>query len=139
MADAVYSRDQVERWQEKLEKIAVLPRTTFTKKQVVEELIDVIEKALAMRSYDEVAKELAADGLDISAGSLKQYVSKFRRSQKATVGTAGRKRVARARKDGSNKHSAEKAGADRAAQAEAQKKVATNRTPNGFLEMAEDL
>ena len=139
MADAVYSRDQVERWQEKLEKIAVLPRTTFTKKQVVEELIDGIEKALATRSYDEVAKELAADGLEISAGSLKQYVSKFRRSQKATAGATGRKRVARAKKDGSNKHSAEKADADMSAQPKSQEKVATNRTPNGFLEMAEDL
>ena len=137
MADAVYSRDQVERWQQKLEKIAVLPRTTFTKKQVVEELIDTIEKALATRSYDEVAKELAADGLDISAGSLKQYVSKFRKSKKATAGATGRKRVARVKKDDANKHLAEKAGANKAAQA--QKKVATNRTPNGFLEMAEDL
>lgn len=98
MADAVYSRDQVERWQEKLEKIAVLPRTTFTKKQVVEELIDTIEKALATRSYDEVAKELAADGLEISAGSLKQYVSKYRRSHKTTRPVAtGRKRATKAK------------------------------------------
>ena len=94
MADAVYSRDQVEQWQEKLEKIAVLPRTTFTKKQVVEELIDVIEKALETRSYDEVAKALEADGLEISAGSLKQYVSKFRRACKTTRSVAtGRKRA----------------------------------------------
>ena len=84
MADAVYSRDQVERWQQKLEKIARLPRTTFTKKQVVEELFDGIEKALETRSYDEVAQALAADGLDISAGSLTQYVSKYRRSHKTT-------------------------------------------------------
>lgn len=139
MTDAVYSRDQVERWQEKLEKIAVLPRTTFTKKQVVEELIDVIEKALTMRSYDEVAKELAADGLEISAGSLKQYVSKFRRSQKAKPVGAGRKRSAQAKKENSAKRSNEKAEADKSARIKSQKKAAANRTPDGFLEMAEDL
>lgn len=139
MTDAVYSRDQVDRWQEKLEKIAVLPRTTFTKKQVVEELIDTIEKALTTRSYKEVAEALAADGLDISEGSLKQYVSKFRRSQKTKSVAAGRKRTARAKKNNSNQHSAQKSGANKSAQAQAQKKVASNRTPNGFLEMAEDL
>ena len=99
MADAVYSRDQVERWQQKLEKIARLPRTTFTKKQVVEELFEGIEKALETRSYDEVAQALAADGLDISAGSLTQYVSKYRRSHKTTrpVGT-GKKPATKAAK-----------------------------------------
>lgn len=139
MTDAVYSRDQVERWQEKLEQIAVLPRTTFTKKQVVEELIDTIEKALDTRSYDEVAKALAAEGLDISGGSLKQYVSKFRRSQKTKSVATGRKRVARAKKDGSTQHSAKEKDVDTSVRAKAQKTVATNRTPNGFLEMAEDL
>lgn len=99
MADAVYSRDQVERWQQKLEKIARLPRTTFTKKQVVEELFEGIEKALETRSYDEVAQALAADGLDISAGSLTQYVSKYRRSHKTTRPVAiGKKPATKAAK-----------------------------------------
>lgn len=96
MPEAVYSRDQVEQYQQKLEQLSQLPRTTFTKKQVVETLMDAIEKALLTRSYEEVAAGLKEEGLDISAGSLKQYVSKLRRAQKAVAGTAGRKRAAKA-------------------------------------------
>lgn len=148
MAEAVYSREQVEQWQEKLERIAELPRTTFTKRQVVEALIVSIEKALETRSYDEVAKALEADGLEISAGSLKQYVSKFRHSHKAAAGAAGRKRVARTKKDSSNgaratgtaKVAAKKGAARRdAPQVKAPQVEPTNRTPDGFLEMPEDL
>ena len=38
MAEPVYSREQIEQWQQKLEEIAQKPRTTFTKKQAVEAL-----------------------------------------------------------------------------------------------------
>ncbi|MEO0707579.1 MAG: hypothetical protein AAF050_18200 [Cyanobacteria bacterium J06649_5] len=80
MTDVLYSREQVEAWQQNLEKIAQLPRTSFTKKQAVEALIKDIEAALKNRSYQEVAKTLKKDGLDITAGSLKQYVTRYRRS-----------------------------------------------------------
>lgn len=140
MADDVYSREQVERWQEKLEKIALLPRTRFTKKQVVDELIDTIEKALETRSYDEVAKELAADGLDISAGSLKQYVSKYRRSHPSTKPMAtGQKRAMKAKKDSSNGQLPNKAAEDDSSQAEPQVTGTANEKPKRFIGMAEDL
>ena len=58
MAESVYSREQVELWDRNLDEIASRPRTTFTKRQVVEELIDTIEKALTTRSYAEVASSL---------------------------------------------------------------------------------
>lgn len=135
MADAVYSREQVERWQEKLEKIAVLPRTTFTKKQVVEALIVSIEKALETRSYEEVAQELAADGLEISAGSLKQYVSKFRRSHKTKPVVTGRKRTAKEKKEG-GKHQAHQ---EDAARAQVNLEKAASRKTRRFVEMDEDL
>ena len=96
MAEAVYSRKQVEQWQQKLEEIAAAPRTTFTKKQVVEELIDTIEKALETRSYLEVAEGLKDWGLDISEGSLKQYVSRYRRSRRPKAASSGRKQTTRA-------------------------------------------
>jgi hypothetical protein len=98
MAESVYSREQVDSWQQKLEEIAQLPRTTFTKMQVVEALIDTIEKALEARSYEEVAEGLKDWGLDISAGSLRQYVTRYRRSHKSSAVSAGRKRVTKAKK-----------------------------------------
>lgn len=95
MAEAVYSRKQVEQWHQKLEEIASAPRTTFTKKQVVEELIDTIEKALETRSYLEVADEMKDWGLDISEGSLKQYVTRYRRTHGAKA-SSSRKRTTQA-------------------------------------------
>ena len=80
MAEVFYSKEQVDRWQKNLEEIAQEPRTTFTKKQAVEALIETIEMALLTRSYDEVATGLKEWGLEISAGSLKQYVTRYRRS-----------------------------------------------------------
>ena len=93
MADALYSRDQVDDWQQRLEVIAQQPRTTFTKRQVVEELFDTIEQALETRSYQEVADSLADWGLDISEGSLKQYLARLRKAQK-TKASSSRKRTA---------------------------------------------
>ena len=95
MAEPVYSRQQIEQWQRKLEEIAQKPRTTFTKKQAVEALIDQIEKALTTRSYEEVAAGLKSWGLEISAGSLKQYVTRHRRAHKTGGKTASRKRAAK--------------------------------------------
>ena len=80
MAEPVYSREQIEQWQQKLTDIAQLPRTSFTKKQAVEELIDTIEQALKTRSYREVAAGLKDWGLDITEGSLRQYVTRYRRA-----------------------------------------------------------
>lgn len=79
MVELTYSRQQIESWQSKLEEIASLPRTTFTKRQAVEELIDTIEMALLSRSFGEVAESLSEWGLDISEGSLKQYVTRYRK------------------------------------------------------------
>ena len=93
MAEPVYSREQIEQWQQKLEEIAQKPRTTFTKKQAVEALIEQIEKALTTRSYEEVAAGLKSWGLEISAGSLKQYVTRYRKAHKTGGKAASRKRV----------------------------------------------
>lgn len=82
MAETVYSLEQIEQWQETLEVMAQKPRTTFTKKQAIEALMDTLEKALETRSFQEVAEGLAEQGLEISAGTLKQYVSRYRRENK---------------------------------------------------------
>lgn len=82
MAETVYSKEQIEQWYTNLEEIALKPRTIFTKKQAVEALIVPIEKALKTRSYAEVAKGLEAWGLEISEGSLRQQVSRYRRAHK---------------------------------------------------------
>ena len=89
MAESVYSREQVELWDRNLDEIASRPRTTFTKRQVVEELIDTIEKALTTRSYAEVASSLGEWGLEITEGSLKQYVSRYRKSSRAKAACGG--------------------------------------------------
>ena len=112
MADALYSRDQVDDWQHKLEVIAQQPRTTFTKRQVVEELFDTIEQALETRSYKEVADSLEDWGLDISEGALKQYLARLRKARKTKAASAGRKRSAQTQKSVASSGQVEKRADD---------------------------
>ena len=158
MAEQTYSRTQVESWQSQLEEIAVLPRTTFTKRQVVEELIDTIEKALSTRSYAEVAESLSEWGLEISAGALKQYVSRYRGSLKrghsgsgkkrrspASTATAGKKSAGKAGKqvvDGTANQSAARVGSRTAVKGNKDRDVAAESRrvkPGRFLDMPDDL
>lgn len=107
MTQSLYSRTQVEEWQATLVEIADKPRMTFTKKEVVEELIDTIELALKKRSYREVADELNKKGLDISEGSLKKYVSQYRRahSTEPTAAKVIHSKPAKAKRKSSGKRS----------------------------------
>lgn len=75
----IYSIEQVNVWGTQLKDLAKKPRTRFSKKQVVEALIDEIEEALEAHPYEEVAENLKEWGLNIAAGSLKQYVNGCRR------------------------------------------------------------
>ena len=141
MAEALYSREQVELWQKNLEEISQQPRTTFTKKQVVEELIDTIEKALLMRSYDEVASGLKEGGLDISAGSLKQYVTRYRRANPSKASANSRKRSDKSKPKKKATGAAAKAG--QAAVTEREKETSANKQgdhtkPARFIGMAEE-
>ena len=143
MAEDLYSKEQVEEWQQNLEAIAQKPRTTFTKKQVVEALIDTIEQALETRSYDEVADGLKEWGLDISEGSLKQYVTRYRRSHKSTAASSSRKRSGKSKKKGSAA-SASFQTDSAAVTAEADKGKSKEKTtagskPGRFVAMDEDL
>lgn len=92
MTETVYSREQVDEWSSKLDELAEKPRTRFTKKQVVEAMIEKIEKALTTHPYDEVAESLKGWGLDISPGSLKQYVNAYRRAHSSASSTKARKK-----------------------------------------------
>ncbi len=94
MATQEYSSEQIERWRQQLEVLAQQPRTIFSKKQAVEALIEQIEQALSVHSYEEVARQLKNWGLEITAGSLKQYVTRYRREQSPakTANKAKRKR-----------------------------------------------
>ncbi|MEN8446389.1 MAG: hypothetical protein ABG776_15415 [Cyanobacteria bacterium J06555_13] len=147
MADVVYSREQVERWQKNLEEISQEPRTTFTKKQAVEELIDTIEKALLTRSYDEVATGLKEWGLDISAGSLKQYVTRYRRSHSSKAAANSRKRPSKTKQKrsaaGAASSSAAEAGSTAATadvdKEQAAAKKSDHKKHSRFIEMDEDL
>lgn len=143
MAEALYSRAQIERWQENLLAISNQPRTTFTKKQAVEALIETIETALATRSYDEVASGLKEWGLDISAGSLKQYVTRYRRAHSANASVASRKRSSQVQKKRSDTGAAAQAISNAAA-AQREKGMAAQKKGEGakssrFVEMDEDL
>lgn len=143
MADVVYSREQVERWQKNLEEISQEPRTTFTKKQAVEELIDTIEKALLTRSYDEVATGLKEWGLDISAGSLKQYVTRYRRAHSSKASVGSRKRSGKSKKKSSAASAGSKADSTAVTAERKEGKSAdrkSERTKSSrFIEMDEDL
>jgi hypothetical protein len=81
MDKSSYSLEQIDRWREQLGELARQPRTLFSKRDAVEALIEPIQLALQSHSYEVVAKSLENWGLVISAGSLKQYVSRYRREQ----------------------------------------------------------
>jgi hypothetical protein len=74
-----YTPEQLEYWSQQLEELALQPRTRFNKKQTVEALIIPIQKALLTHSYEYVAEQLQAWGLDITSGCLKQYVTRYLR------------------------------------------------------------
>lgn len=83
MSETIYSREQIERWNENLKEFSQQPRTDFNKKQALETLMETIEDTLETRSYREVADGLTQWGLDISEGSLKKYVTTHRRENAA--------------------------------------------------------
>ena len=125
MAETVYSKEQIEQWYTNLEEIALKPRTTFTKKQAVEALIDPIEKALKTRSYSEVAEGLKDWGLDISEGSLRQQVSRYRRAYKAET-TPKKKNASRKTSKSRSRQSSSKQSSDRSRNQSADKSVTEN-------------
>ena len=92
MADSFYVPNQVNDWQSKLTGLAQKPRTRFTKKQAVEAMIEEVELALVSHPYEEVAENLQQWGLDITAGTLKQYVNAYRREHGDDKTTPARKR-----------------------------------------------
>ena len=92
MADSFYAPNQVHDWQSKLTGLAQKPRTRFTKKQAIEAMIEEVELALVSHPYEEVAENLRQWGLDITAGTLKQYVNAYRREHTAEKATLARKR-----------------------------------------------
>lgn len=161
MADSVYSLTQIEDWQSQLKDFAKTPRTRFSKKQAVEALIDEIETALEAHPFDEVAEKLKGWGLDIAAGSLKQYVNAYRREHGSEADSSARKRSGKKTKqkgtvDIATKQSqitaskTSKVGSESADSQDAFEKEAlgnagnrtkrtSSRTSDGFLEMAEDL
>lgn len=167
MAEVVYSIQQIEDWQTQLQAFAKTPRTRFSKRQAVEAMIEDIEAALLSHPYEEVAEKLKDWGLDIAAGSLKQYVTAYRRAQADETGGTACKRSGKKSQKKSKKKSAGKAAGrshrttenaspdgdvnstvNTAADAsdnptndrtENRTTRTSNRTPDGFLEMAEDL
>lgn len=158
MADEVYSITQIEGWQSKLQAFAKTPRTRFSKKQAVEALIDDIEAALEAHPYDEVAEKLKDWGLNIAAGSLKQYVNAYRREHgnetgSSTRGRSGKKKRAKKKGAANNAAASSQAASNKASQTAGKNNAekdtnggwgnhtqrASNRTPDGFLEMDEDL
>lgn len=160
MSETVYSRKQIDEWQTKLAELADKPRTRFTKKQAVEALIEQIEQALTAHPYDQVAESLKEWGLDISPGSLKQYVNAYRRAHGSGATTATRKRSTgkgrkKAKATGASKRSqsagsksavkttqADTAAGDSKTAAGGLRKsnrTTADKTPDGFIEMSEDL
>lgn len=93
MAESIYSRNQIEQWGRNLKELKQQPRTDFNKKQAVEALMDIIEDTLESRSYREVAGGLSKWGLEISEGSLKKYVSTYRREHSAGNSEGNNKKI----------------------------------------------
>jgi hypothetical protein len=96
MAQDTYDLNQVIDLREMLTALAAEPRTSFTKKDVVADLLDEITAALSSHSYETVADKMRTWGLDITAGSLKQHVTRLSRERKKKPSTkrgAGEKKA----------------------------------------------
>ena len=154
---------QIEGWQTQLQAFAKTPRTRFSKRQAVEAMIEEIEAALLSHPYEEVAEKLKDWGLDIAAGSLKQYVNAYRRAQaEETEGTSRKRSGKKSQKRSKKKIASKAAGRSQAGtenasldsginstvnhaanasnnRTDSRTSRSSNRTPDGFLEMAEDL
>lgn len=159
MSETVYSITQIEDWHSKLHDFAKTPRTRFSKQQAVVALIDGIEEALQLHPYAEVAEKLQEWGLDITPGSLKQYVNGFRRAQAgehsssssstrrkaAAKKSSQKKTIAASKSDRSEKTTAPAVNAqtDNAARGLQKNRTTSARAAlkknNKFLEMDEDL
>jgi len=168
MADSVYSLEHITTGKGKLREFGLTPRTRFSRQQAVVALIEDFEFALERHPYDEVAEKLKDWGIEITAGTLKQYVNTYRREhcnedagstrkrsgkKKAKKGTSNEAvAMAQSVADGTVDKTAEKTpekttnGDDEKSSwqsanrsASNRNKRTSNRTPDGFLEMAEDL
>jgi hypothetical protein len=96
MTQAIYNTSQVAEVRESLKVLATEPRSSFTKKEVVATLLDEITAALSSHSYETVADKMRTWGLDITAGSLKQHVTRLSRERKKKPSTkrgAGEKKA----------------------------------------------
>ena len=143
MPETIYSLEQINDWQSKLAVLAEKPRTRFSKKQAVEAMIEQIELALESHPYDEVASSLKQWGLDIAAGSLKQYVNAYRREHLSEVSASARKgsggkgkKNSKAKASGGRSHSADSRatenqtpGAESSSKSGSQKVIGKSRRP----------
>lgn len=136
MDDEFFSLKQVEDIQSMLGDMAQKPRTTFTKKQTIEAVIDDIERALETRSFQEVAEGLTEKGVEVSVAALRQYVSRYRRSQKKKVGKK-RKSAGQQKAAAGKKHAATKDV--KTAKAKASENQSIGSGQGRFIDMPEDL
>ncbi|MGD1930979.1 MAG: hypothetical protein ACFB12_18925 [Leptolyngbyaceae cyanobacterium] len=98
MAEKLYSADQVEHCLSGLTELAKQPRTTFTTFAATAALYDTIVAALEHHTYEEVAKQLNGDGIEITAGTLKQYLRRIQKQRQANVKQTSTKRKSRSKK-----------------------------------------
>lgn len=139
MDDEFFSLEQVEDIQSMLGDMAQQPRTTFTKKQTIEAIIDDIEQALETRSFQEVAEGLTQKGLDVSVAALRQYVSRYRRSQKKTAAGKHKKRSSATKKTAKKQPRTGQGPKQQAEEKAATKQTAAEQSLSRFVGMDEDL
>lgn len=80
--EKIYNKEDRDKSSLALRELAKQPKTTFTKQEIVESLLEDILEALKNHSYAEVVKTLADTGLEIAEGTLKQYVNRSRAKAK---------------------------------------------------------
>lgn len=79
--DTLYSQEKLEECRQALTELAQQPQTQFSKREVVAALYDELVEVLQRHTYEQAAKLLHGKGIEISAGSLKQYVGRCRRER----------------------------------------------------------
>ncbi|MEO0374267.1 MAG: hypothetical protein AAF329_06465 [Cyanobacteria bacterium P01_A01_bin.17] len=98
MAEKLYSADQVKHCMSGLTELAKQPRTTFTTFAATAALYDTIVAALEHHTYEEVAKQLHVDGIDITAGTLKQYTRRIQKQRQENIKKTSTKRKSRSKR-----------------------------------------
>ncbi|MBE9180236.1 hypothetical protein IQ268_16860 [Oculatella sp. LEGE 06141] len=84
MSQNEYTTTHIEQAHQVLTELARQPKARFTMQELIAELLEPLQNALKLHTYEEVASGLKSScGIEIKASTLKQYVTRCARSHQS--------------------------------------------------------